>query len=111
MIDEITRALNGKSDKVDLKAEKIELGKLQDLQADFDKQVSTFDKINATIRNAASQMAEHTGKFDSISKDAKPFIKQAIDLDAPEVAKRFESLIKEADRMSKLGIQIARAAV
>jgi hypothetical protein len=45
MIDEITRALNSKSDKVDLKAEKIELT----IVGDMKKEISNAEKELASV--------------------------------------------------------------
>ena len=61
MINEITRALNGMSDKVDLKAEKIEFGKLQDLDKEFSKLKSDSDSIAKEAKSAANKLDAVTG--------------------------------------------------
>ncbi len=51
MIDEITRHLNGNSDKVDLKAEKIELADVQS----FIKKVAVASKLEDSVGSSRQQ--------------------------------------------------------
>ena len=71
MIDEITRVLNGKSDNVELKAEKIELGVVQDIEKLSSKLKSEIKSI-LSLQNEANK--ERSNAFSVIRKaveDAK----------------------------------------
>lgn len=92
MIDEITRALNGKSDNVDLKAEKIELGIIQDI----DKLNSKLKGDLKSILSLQSDALKERSKAFSIIRKAYDDAKKAQDSLIGKLA-QFENASLEAE--------------
>ncbi len=105
MIDEITRALNGKSDNVELKAEKIELGIADDLESAVKNLNGTLDTgqkvVDASTRaNSAIKKVEQDVKF------YNKYAKMTYD-DIGNAIKYVESLKSKAEKAAKdLGVNV-----
>ena len=76
MINEITRALNSKSDKVDLKAETIELGLIDDIEKKVEKLktdkkdvISMINQISQLKGKAKKALDAHISTYNSIRKE------------------------------------------
>lgn len=74
MIDEITRKLNGNSDKVDLKAEKIELGLAEDIL----KEISNANKDIKNYLTSATSISSLASKAVS---DGNSYVQSAVKID------------------------------
>ena len=110
MINEITRALNGMSDKVDLKAEKIELGVVEDMK----KSSEQTKKLEGDLRASSKQMDDLTAtrkKFEveyeklqkQIDKASESFFASEKKVDA--LAAKSNSLLDKAKRAAnELGV-------
>ena len=104
MIDEITRHLNSKSDKVDLKAEKIELGIADDIKKYADgttgiiniaKQWNTI--IKATLKDYLKSETVYKKALEQYDLDVKDARKTESNTKAS--IKRHESTIKDSNKI------------
>ena len=69
MINEITRALNGMSDKVDLKAETIELGLVQDIEAISKSVLSKESSFESAVQKIEKAQSEMSASFVDLEKE------------------------------------------
>ena len=101
MIDEITRHLNSKSDKVELKAEKIELGLIDDFNKKLDglknmdkyltKVYSSAYKVWADIIDLERRKSDSYNDLSDAVEDSESVIK--------EVSNEFEKVVKAAKEL------------
>ena len=108
MIDEITRHLNSKSDKVELKAENIELSMLDDIKKEYASIMSMVKKSEEAISKAKtsavmgdSMINDFNSEVDKLEKLAKELGVSVKDInigklssDIKEASKLFNSIIK-----------------
>jgi len=93
MIDEITRALNSKSDKVDLKAEKIELGLVEDLKSLESEAKKLVSESNKDFNKALGMAKEIGGMIDAQTEVNKKAV--GLEKIASSKWKEYQSKAKE----------------
>ena len=101
MIDEITRVLNGKSDNVELKAEKIELNKVLDLIKESAKIGGKILSLEMDILSFASDIKKESEKYDEYISKMGKLEASAKELGVTELESEAKSVINEYKQSKK----------